>query len=133
MEGEGAHVEGEGVHVLHTYIHPLLTCLHTLPFHTCTPSPSTHVHPFPQELTWDVHEKEKCGMFILPYDKGDKIFDNLFELVWVCVGELLLGWVHLGSEDCPADCAQLVLRGHAEQGTVKEVVLLPILIILTPD
>ena len=51
----------------------------------------------------------------------------------MCVGEFLLGRVHLGSEDRPAHPAQLVLRRHTEEGAVKEVVLLTILIVLTLD
>lgn len=66
-----------------------------------------------------------------PYDEGDYPLDNLLDLIWPCVRQLLLGWIHLSSEDCLTKLAQLVLRRHAEEGGVKQVILFTVFIILT--
>ena len=65
-----------------------------------------------------------------PYDEGDYPLDNLLDLIWPCVGQLLLGWIHLSSEDRLTKLAQFVLRRHAEEGGVKEIILFTVFIIL---
>ena len=69
-----------------------------------------------------------------PSNKADSVSDNLPELVRSgAVGGISSRFSQLPRQYCLAELSQLVVRWHAEEGTVEEAILLPVLIVFTLD